>query len=282
MLSTFFQALNNPDLPFLRQTLGLVLLASVAFGLVGTIVVARRLSALAGAVAHSVLGGIGAALYFQRVVGVTWLNPMLGALLAATVAALIIGWVSLYAKDREDTVIGALWAMGMAIGLLFLARTPGFTDPNSYLFGNILMISSADLWRVLALNIALIAGLFLGYNRLQALCFDPEFARLRGVPANLLYLLLLVVVAVTVVFLINIAGTVLVIALLTIPAALAGYITRHLWQMMLAAIAFAAVFCTSGLAVSYQYDLPTGPVIIAIAGTAYLGAAVTMKFRKGR
>ena len=154
----FLHTLLNPDLPFLRNALIAGLLASIAFGMVGTYVVTRRITYIAGAIAHCILGGIGIALYIKYKVGLEWVNPMGGALCAAIFAALLLGLVSQYAHEREDTLIGALWTVGMAVGLLFIAQTPGYVDPMSYIFGNILLIGTQDLWLIAGLDI-LIAGL---------------------------------------------------------------------------------------------------------------------------
>ena len=145
-MADFFNALANPDLPFLRYALIAGVLSSFALGMAGTYVVTRRISYIAGAIAHSVLGGIGAALFLQHKAGWAWFDPIIGALIAAVFSAVVIGLVSMYARQREDTVIGSIWAVGMAMGVLFIARTPGYIDPMSYLFGNILLISSTDLW----------------------------------------------------------------------------------------------------------------------------------------
>ena len=177
----FFQALADPDIPFLRYALLAGALASVSLGIIGSYVVTRRISYLGGAISHCVLSGIGLGLFLQTVCGWTWCHPMYGAVASALAAAVGIGLVSLYAHQREDTVIGALWAVGMAVGILLFAKTPGYTDPMSYLFGDILFISRRDLWAVAALD-ALVAGVGLAfYPKFQAVCFDQEFAELRGV-----------------------------------------------------------------------------------------------------
>jgi zinc transport system permease protein len=188
--------------------------------------------------------------------------------------------VSIYARQREDTVIGALWAVGMAIGLLFIAKTPGYTDPMSYLFGNILLVSQNELRLVAFLDFVIIGSCCLFYQRFLAVCFDEEYARIRGINATTYYLGLLCLTAVTVVLLVRIVGIVLVVALLTLPAAIAGHFARVLWQMMLAAAVLCAAFISTGLAVSYTYDMPSGPVIIVIAGTVYLAVLLgTRVFR---
>ena len=238
-MTDFFDALKDPDIPFLRYALAVGLLASISLGIVGSYVVTRRITYIAAAISHCVLGGIGAALYFNAAWGITWCKPMYGALAAALLSALLIGLVSLYARQREDTVISAVWAIGMAVGLLFFAqKTPGYVDPMSYLFGNILLISSHDVWLVAAMD-ALVVLLGLGfYPKLLALCFDEEFAELRGVRVKFYYLLLLCLTALTVVLLVRVVGIVLVIALLTLPAAVAGHFARKLWQMMAVAVLF--------------------------------------------
>ena len=243
----------------------------MSLGIVGTYVVTRRITYIAGAISHCVLGGIGAACICRSRVGLAWCNPMYGAVAAALLAAVIIGLVSLYARQREDTVIGAVWAVGMAVGLLFFAKTPGYVDPMSYLFGNILLISRA---RPVAGGRAGRAGgrhrACCFYHKLLAVCFDEEFAELRGVQVKFYYLLLLCLTALTVVLLVRVVGIVLVIALLTLPAAVAGHFARQLWQMMALAVLFCMAFVTAGLAVSYTPDLPPEPTIILIAGAAYL------------
>ncbi len=262
---------------FLQYALLAGLLSGVACGVVGTYVVTRRISYIAGGIAHCVLAGMGAARYCSTVYGWTWLSPLHGATVAALGAAAIIGVVSLRAKQREDTVIGALWAVGMAVGVLFIARTPGYNeDLMGYLFGNILMVSGRDLLLICALDVVVVAAGMVWYDQFLAICFDEEFARLRGVPVEWFYLLLLGLTALTVVLLISVVGVVLVIALLTLPAAIAGHFARTLRGMMILATLLCALFTVSGLALSYAPNLPAGATIIVIAGAAYL---VTASFR---
>ena len=272
-MSEFLDALSRHA--FLRYALLAGVLASVACGVVGTYVVVRRITYIAGGIAHCVLGGMGAALYVNRVYGVAWLQPLHGAVAAALAAAIIIGLVSLRAKQREDTVIGALWAVGMAAGVLFIAKTPGYAqDLMSYLFGNILMVTPADLWLIAGLDVVVVAAGLLFYNPLLAVCFDEEFARVRGLPVEFYYLLLLVLTALTVVLLVTVVGIVLVIALLTLPVAVAGHFARRLWQMMALATVISIVLTTAGLAISYGPDLPAGATIIVLAGAVYLAVTV--------
>jgi zinc transport system permease protein len=266
----FWSALLDPDNEFLRFAVYIAALASVSFGVIGTFVVTRRISYLAGAVSHCIFGGIGAAIYLQQKVGIAWFDPMYGAVLSALLAASLIGIVSLYAKQREDTVIGALWAVGMASGLLFLDFTPGYFDLMSYLFGDILIISKSDLWAVIGLNLIVVSFSVYFYNKLLAVCYDDEFARLRGIHSNLFYILLLCLTALTIVLLVRVVGIIMVIALLTIPAAVAGQFARRLWHVMILAVILCLAFSWTGLVVSYRYNLSTGPAIIVIAGITYL------------
>src|SRR6056297_2548905 len=267
----FLQALAEHD--FLQRALAGGLLASIGCGIVGSYVVVQRISLLAGAIAHAVLGGMGAAWYFG-------IDPLAGALVAAVLAALIIGWVKLRFAEREDTAISAIWALGMAIGILFIAKTPGYSvDLMGYLFGNLLMMSSSDLQLIAVLDVVIIVLTGLLFRQFLAVCFDPEFARVRGLKVERYYLLLLVLVALTVVMLIQVVGVILVIALMTLPAAIAGRFTVSLGAMMGLATLLGMTFTAGGLALSYAPDLPSGPVIIVLAGIAYLLAAL---LRRGR
>jgi zinc transport system permease protein len=261
-MSGFLDALSNHA--FLQNALLGGVLASVACGVMGTYVVVKRIGYLAGGIAHSVLGGMGIAYFAGQ-------SPIGGALVAAIVAALIIGGVHLKWRQQEDTIIGAIWAVGMALGVVFISRTPGYNvDLMSYLFGNILMISGGQLVLILIMDFVVIATVMLLYRQLLAVAFDEEYARLRGLPVTGLYLLLLCLVALTVVMLIQVVGLILVIALLTLPAAIARQYTVSLGRMMVLAALLGAVFTSGGLAISYGPDLPAGATIILLAGAAYL------------
>jgi len=280
MMIDFIRALGNPQISFLRYAFIGGLLASVSFGIIGTYVVTRRISYLAGAISHSILAGIGAGLYLQSKFALLWFTPLLGALIAGLVSSLIIGLVSMYASQREDTVIGAIWAIGMAAGLLLLAKTPGYVDPMSYLFGNILLTTKADLWLIAGLDVLVVTLGVLFYNQILAVCFDEEFARMRGLRVGVYYLGLLFLTALTIVLLVTTVGIVMVIAMLTLPPAVAGFFGRKLWQIMILAGLFCMLFATLGIGISYSYDLPTGATIIMIAGIVYLAAVFLKRFKK--
>lgn len=278
-ITDFWQALGHPDLGFLRNALLLGLIGSIPLGAVGTFVVARRISYLAAAIAHSVLGGIGAALYFQQVLGWSWLHPMLGALFAAIFSAAVIAWVSLRSRQREDAVIGAIWVSGMAIGLIFMAKTPGYVDGMAYLFGDILLVTRSDLWIASGVAVLIIGILLLWHRQIVAVCFDSEFAAIRGVRVEAIYVLLLLLTALTIVMLVSLVGIVLVIALLTLPPTIASLRARSLGQMLLGAIVLNAGCVILGLWISYSADLPTGPSIILLAASLYLLANLAQRWR---
>jgi zinc transport system permease protein len=268
---------------FVQYALAAGVLASIACGIVGTYVVVRRITYIAGGISHCVLGGIGAALYLQKVYGWEGLSPLYGAVAAALLAAAIIGLVSLRAKQREDTVIGAVWAVGMAVGVLFIAKTPGYSqDLMSYLFGNILMVTARDLWLIAALDALIVVLGILFYNQFLAVCFDEEFARVRGMRVEFYYLLLLGLTALTVVLLVAVVGIVLVIALLTLPVAVAGHFARRLWHMMVLATIISVLLTTAGLAISYQPNLPSGATIVTLAGAVYLVVAIGSRLLRRR
>ncbi len=268
---------------FLQYAVAAGILASVACGVVGVYVVTRRISYIAGGISHCVLGGIGAARYFQEVHGWQWFQPLYGATAAALAAAALIGLVSLRAKEREDTAISALWALGMATGIIFISQTPGYNaDLVGYLFGNILMVSPGNLWLIAVLDVVVVAFGVLFYNQFLAVCFDEEFARLRGLRVEAYYLLLLGLIALTVVLLVSVVGVVLVIALLTLPAAVAGHFTRTLWRMMILACGLSVLCTTGGIFLSYGPDLPSGATTIALTGILYLAAITRERFFKPR
>jgi zinc transport system permease protein len=184
---------------------------------------------------------------------------------------LVIGWVSLHWRHEEDIMISALLAVGMAVSILFISQTPGYNvDLMSYLFGNILMIPQHNLVLIAFLDAGILGITILFYKQFLAVSFDEEFARLRGIHVDLFSLLLLCPVALTVVILIQVVGLVLVIAILTLPTAIAGHFSHTLGRMMILAVLFRALFTTGGLAVSYQPDLPAGATIILLAGLGYL------------
>ncbi len=272
-MSGFLEALFNPTMPFVRNALAAGLLSSVLFGVLGAVVTVKRIAGLAGAISHAVLGGIGLALFLSARGIVPGFPPITGALIFAVISAALIGVVSLKAKQREDTVINALWAIGMSLGVLFIAKTPGYADPMSYLFGNILLVTRADLMLLAILDLVVVVLAWRFYPQIEASAFDEEFARTRGVPTQAVFLILLAVTAVAIVLLQTFVGIVMVIAMLTLPAGTAGFAARNLAGMMIGGTILSSVFSATGLAASWVLDLPAGAVVVVIAGAVFLGVA---------
>lgn len=259
---------------FLQYALISGVLASIGCGMMGTYVVVKQISFLSGGIAHSVLAGMGIAYFFGQ-------DPIFGAIISAIISALIIGWIKLKWHEGEDIIIAAVWSVGMAIGILFIAKTPGYSvDLMSYLFGNILMVTSEELVLMLVLDIILLLFVAFFYKQFLAVCFDEEFARLRGINVELFYILLLCLVALTVVLLIQVVGLILVIALLTLPAAIAAHYRSSIKGIMILAIILGMLFNSLGLLVSYEPDLPAGATIILIAGLCYILSFVFQRYRK--
>ena len=251
---------------FMQHALMACLLASVGCGIIGTYVVVKRIGFLAGGIAHTVLAGMGIAYFLGAA-------PMLGAIIVALLSALLVGYIKLRWQQDEDILIAALWSVGMAVGILFISRTPGYNiDLMSYLFGNILLVTSQDLLYMLLLDIAIVILVTIYYKQFLATAFDEEFAGLRGVQVEWVYILLLCVIALTVVLLINIVGLILVMALLVLPAASAAQFAGSIVRMMIASIILSMVITVSGLLLSYQPDLPSGSTIIVLAGAVYVMA----------
>ena len=265
---------------FLQMALLASLLASIASGTIGSFVVVKRIAFIAGAISHSLLGGMGFCLWLQRSYGLDWCDPLFGAFAGAIGSALLLGWIHLNYRQREDAVIAAIWSTGMAIGVIFISLTPGTNvDLMNFLFGNILWINARDLILLGMLDVFIIGVIFYYYRRFLALCFDEEQALLRGIPVRRLYMLLLSLVAVSVVLLIQVVGTVLVIALLTIPATLAGLFTNRLPIMIGSAICLSALFSFIGLEASYLLDWPPGSTIALLAALVYF-AVLPLKRKK--
>jgi zinc transport system permease protein len=251
---------------FMQNALAAGLLAAVACGIIGVYVVVKRIVFISGGIAHASFGGVG----LGYLVGI---SPVLGAMLFTLASALGMGLVTRRTKLPEDTAIGILWAMGMALGVIFIGLAPGYApDLFSYLFGNILTVPFSDLVLMMVLDGVIVSIVVLLYKEFLALSFDEEFGAVAGVPVEALYLLLLCLIALTVVVLIKVVGIILVIALLTIPAALARRFTHDIRKMMLLAVIFGALFAFFGLWLSYEYDVASGATIILLGGTVLLAS----------
>ncbi|MGQ9586571.1 MAG: metal ABC transporter permease [Anaerolineae bacterium] len=256
---------------FMRNALLAGLLVSIACGVIGTLVVVNRIVFISGGIAHAAYGGIGLG-YFLK------FNPVLGALLFSLVSALGMGAVQRRTRERADTLIGILWAVGMALGILFIDLTQGYkADLMSYLFGSILAVPRGELLIMLGIDLAAVALVVLFYKELLAISFDETFATVENVPTETLYMLTLCIIALTVVIMMRVVGLIMVIALLTIPAAIAGQYARAMWKMMVLASALGVVFTMAGLWASYTFNLTSGASIILVAAGAFL---VSLLFKR--
>ena len=276
-MSGFFAALTSADFSFVRNALLAGLLSSVLFGVLGSLVTVRRIASLAGAVSHAVLGGIGMALYLSASGIVPGFPPVGGAFIFAVLSAAVIGVVSLKAKQREDMVINAIWAIGMSLGVLFMAKTPGYTDPSSYLFGNILLVAERDIALLAVLGAATVFLAWRFYPQLEASSFDAEFARTRRAPVTGIFFAVLIITSTAIVLLQTFVGIVMVIAMLTLPAGTAGCFARNLGKMMFFGTVFSALFSVGGLFLGWIFDAPAGAMTVIIAGAVFLlSSAVRM------
>lgn len=262
------------EFAFMRHALAAGVLISVACGVVGTVVVLNRMVFISAGIAHAAYGGIGLGYFFR-------FNPVWGAMVFSVAAALGMGAVQRRTRERADTLIGVMWAVGMAAGVILIDRTQGYkADVLSYLFGSILTVSVGDLALMAALDIVLILGAWLFHKELLALSFDETFATIQNVPVERFYLVLLCLVALTVVLLMRVVGLILVIALLTMPAAIAAMFVRDMRRMMALAAVLGMLFTTAGLWLSFRHDLTSGATIILTAAAGYLAALVLRSARR--
>lgn len=258
---------------FFSNALLIGILSGITCGIIGSFVVIKKISFISGSIAHASFGGIGLA-YFLG------FSPVLGAVFFSFLSALSIGFINKSNKRQEDSSIGAIWAIGMAIGLVFIHFTHGYVaDLMTYLFGNILLSTTQDLWYILFLNLFIIASVVYLYKWLVAFIFDEEFAIVTNVPVFPLYLFFLILVALSVVVLIRTVGVILVIALLTLPASSAQLLSKNFKHIIGWAIFLAVFENLSGVILSYYLNLPSGPVIILLAAVVYLFVLLTTHFK---
>lgn len=261
------------QLDFIRNALAAGILVSLVCGVIGSLVVVNRIVFLAGGIAHAAYGGIGLAFFMG------W-PYVAGTLGVSVVSAGIMAAVTLRARHRADAVVGVIWAVGMAIGVILLDLTPGYNaDLMSYLFGSILAVPASDLWQMGAIAVGVVIAVSFYYNDFLAMSYDDEFARLRRVPVTFLYCLLLVMTALTVVMIIRVVGLILVIALLTIPPFIAEKFTGSLRAMMVVASLLSCFFTVSGLWLSYLLNLTSGATIILVAAVGFFAAALWGRFK---
>jgi zinc transport system permease protein len=250
------------EFEFIQNAIIAGLLVSFASGIIGSLIVVNRMVFLAGGIAHTSYGGIGIAVYFG-------LPIFLGASVFAVFAALLMAFVTLHNKNRIDTFIGLIWAVGMAIGIIMIDLTSGYNvDLMSYLFGSILAVSSEDLYFMGILLFVILIILTIWYRDILAVSYDSEYANLRGINVKFFYTLILVLCALTVVISIKVVGLILVIALLTIPVYIAEKVSSSLYKMMFVSGVLSSLFTLSGLWLSYNFDLTSGASIIMVSAVS--------------
>ena len=248
---------------FMRNALLAGVLVSISCGIIGSLVVVNRIVFISGGIAHAAFGGIGLALFCG-------FSPLLGAALFSLAVSMIMGAVSLKHKERSDTVIGVLWAIGMATGIILIDMTPGYhVDVMSYLFGSILAVPRSDIWIMIPLDMAILLTVLIFYKEFTAMSYDDEFAFVVGLPVKTLYFVLLGMTAVATVMIMQVVGLILVIALLTIPPYIAEKYTKSLGKMMVVSSFLGIIFTLVGLWLSYSCDLTSGAAIILVAGVTF-------------
>ena len=261
-MSDFFQALTQYQ--FLQNALWACLLASIGCGLMGSYVVIKRMAFLVGGISHAVLSGMGIAYFLGQA-------PFAGAVIAALISAALIALIKLRYNQDQDTLIAAFWSCGMAIGIIFISVTPGYNvDLMSFLFGNILLVKTSDLYLMFTLDAFLVVLIVLFYKQFLIICFDEEYARIRGVKVEAFYILLLCMISLSIVLMIQMVGLILVLSLLVLPAASAALYVRSFPQMLGMAILFSLLATTSGLVLSYEPDLPSGATMVVVATSIYV------------
>jgi zinc transport system permease protein len=279
---------------FMRNALLAGVLVSVACGVVGTFVVIKRIVFISGGIAHAAYGGIGLGYYVKysllpllfagsAAIGDqrpgSW--PLLGAILFSLLAAVVMGVIQRRTRQRADTIIGVLWAIGMALGIVFIDLSAGYkADLMSYLFGSILAVERGEMLVMLGLDVVIVALVILFYKELLALSFDETFASVENVPVDAIYIVLLCLIALTVVMMMRVVGLIMVIAMLTMPAAIAGQFVKDMKRMMVGSIVLGTLFTVVGLWLSYIWNLTSGASIILVSGAAYLASLAIGSIRR--
>ncbi len=262
------------SIPLIQNMFMATVLACLLCGVIGTYVVVNRMVAVTGGVAHTTFGGVGFAYYLMSVYAVSWMTPMLGALLFGVVAAVIMVICKRIDELREDTVIGALWAVGMALGVVFMCYMDrSVLVPSSYesiLFGNMLLIDSVKLQIMACISAVVLAVTAFFFRDLRIMTFDRTHAKVSGINVTALDLVLHVLIAVTCVMVANVVGIVMIIALMTIPAAMGNLFSKDLKGTMLLGTLFATVLSVLGLFMSIAIDTPPGATVVLVIGAAFV------------
>ncbi len=259
---------------FLQNALIASLLCSVICGVIGVIIYEKKLVMMSGGIAHTAYGGVGLGYLLN-------FNPLLGAGIFSVTSALIIGTINRKTKTNTDIIISLFWSLGMASGVIFTSLIDGYPpDMNAYLFGNILSVSENDIKLMLILAVIILILTITFFNSWKAYMFDSEFAKIRGLSTSFFEYLLLILTALSVVVLIRAVGIILVIALLSAPTATASLLTKKLQFRMIISFLFCAVFCISGLIISYNFGISSGAAIVFVSVITYFIILLTKKIIK--
>lgn len=258
---------------FLQNAILGAFLASIVCGIIGTIIVEKNLVMMSGGIAHTAFGGIGIGYYLG-------IEPIIGGLVFTVCSALGIASINRHSKSNPDALIGMFWASGMAIGLLFIAISPGYPpDMTSYLFGDILTISVFNLKMIFAITLLVMLSITILYRYWKAYLFDEEFSKVLGINTSYMEYYLFVLISLSIVVLLNLVGIILVIALLTIPPSIAKHFSNRMSHIMLIAILFGWLFSFAGLYISYMMNMPSGASIILLSSAGYFIVAILSKFK---
>lgn len=262
------------SMEFMQNALVAAVLVAVACGVMGTFVVVNRLTSLAGGVAHASFGGVGLA-------ALLGFSPMLGSLGFAVACAMLMGILAWRDRKNSDTFIGVIWAGGMALGVILTDLTPGYSgEMMSFLFGSLLTVPSELLYWMVALLVVILVAVVVNFRKFLAISYDPEFARVQGLPVLTYYMALIALIALTVVIAVQAVGMILVIALLTIPAYIAECYAKNLAQMMVMSVVFSLVLVVTGLMLACQLNFVVGPTIIACGVLVYALHFAVKKLRR--
>ena len=256
---------NIFEYDFLTNAFIASILSGITCGIVGSYIVTRRIVFLSSGITHASFGGLGIALY-------AGIDPLLGALTFASASSVGIEFASRRGSIREDSVVGIIWSMGMAIGALFMSLRPGYaTDLTSYLFGNILLVTPQNIVWLSILTVVLIIGSILYLRRLMYITFDEEYAKSQGINTSLIAYIMAVVIAISIVLSIKVMGIILFLSLITIPTVIANDITKDFKLITPLSAIIAVVGNVAGFILSYEYDIPTGSCIIFILVMLLIG-----------
>ncbi len=261
---------------FLQNAVLAGILASIVCGIIGVIIVEKKMLMIGGGIAHTAYGGVGLGY-------LAGFPPILGAFLAALIAAFGIGFAKRKGGVQTDVVIALFWSLGMALGIAFIGMMPGYPpDMTSYLFGNILSVTHDELLMMALLSAAVVFVVVLLFQDWKSFLFDPQFAAINGMKTTFLEYLLLVLVALTVVVLIRVAGIILVLALLAAPAAIACLLSRHLKTRMCIAVFCGIFFCCAGLTASNYLNIASGASIVILSAASYAAVYIGYLIRRRR